>query len=319
MSHQGAADARRPEGLQGDPHRRWTAWSTSRCASRPTRRCWPPRPARRLSRPSSAASATFGLGRHGADLGDPAPSTTIIDYKTEILAASVRTVNHVKEAALIGADVMHRPRRRRCSALVKHPLTDKGSGTVPRRLGRRPARPSADLFASRAGRQTRPVRLLNCIRRRSRPRLRLTAAFDLPIHPFDKIPQRDRIVSDFGILCREEQRGRPAFNPLPQVSSSRSVPLQFVAVSAAKLLPFLRIVAEPAAQLRARRDVLQRHRSTPASSLRRPRGHGQSTRTLRSIVAVRSRLVNALHLQHDRSRATTKQRAHVRRSNRCLG
>jgi TalC/MipB family fructose-6-phosphate aldolase len=33
-------------------------WSTSRCASRPTRRCWPPRPARPSSRPSWAVMTT---------------------------------------------------------------------------------------------------------------------------------------------------------------------------------------------------------------------------------------------------------------------
>ncbi len=47
------------------------------------------------------------------------------DYQTEILAASVRTVNHVKDAALIGADVITAPPAT-LKALVKHPLTDKG-------------------------------------------------------------------------------------------------------------------------------------------------------------------------------------------------
>jgi transaldolase len=47
------------------------------------------------------------------------------DYKTEILAASIRTVNHVKQAALIGADVATVPPAT-LKALVKHPLTDKG-------------------------------------------------------------------------------------------------------------------------------------------------------------------------------------------------
>jgi transaldolase len=44
---------------------------------------------------------------------------------TEILAASIRTVNHVKEAALIGADVATVPPGV-LRALVAHPLTDKG-------------------------------------------------------------------------------------------------------------------------------------------------------------------------------------------------
>ena len=47
------------------------------------------------------------------------------DFKTEILAASIRTVNHVKQAALIGADVATIPPAT-LKALVKHPLTDKG-------------------------------------------------------------------------------------------------------------------------------------------------------------------------------------------------
>ena len=47
------------------------------------------------------------------------------DFDTEILAASIRTVNHVKEAAIIGADVATVPPAT-LRALVKHPLTDKG-------------------------------------------------------------------------------------------------------------------------------------------------------------------------------------------------
>ncbi|MCI5077634.1 fructose-6-phosphate aldolase [Oricola sp.] len=46
-------------------------------------------------------------------------------FQTEILAASIRTVNHVKEAALIGSDVATVPPSV-LKALVKHPLTDKG-------------------------------------------------------------------------------------------------------------------------------------------------------------------------------------------------
>jgi transaldolase len=45
--------------------------------------------------------------------------------KTEILAASIRTVNHVKQAALIGADVATVPPGV-LRALAAHPLTDKG-------------------------------------------------------------------------------------------------------------------------------------------------------------------------------------------------
>ncbi|MGB8818991.1 MAG: fructose-6-phosphate aldolase [Rhizobiaceae bacterium] len=47
------------------------------------------------------------------------------DFKTEILAASIRSVNHVKEAALLGADVATIPAST-IKALVAHPLTDKG-------------------------------------------------------------------------------------------------------------------------------------------------------------------------------------------------
>ncbi len=45
--------------------------------------------------------------------------------KTQILAASIRTVNHVREAAMIGADVVTVPPGI-LKTLVKHPLTDKG-------------------------------------------------------------------------------------------------------------------------------------------------------------------------------------------------
>lgn len=47
------------------------------------------------------------------------------DFATEILVASIRTINHVKDAALIGADVATVPPAT-LRALVKHPLTDKG-------------------------------------------------------------------------------------------------------------------------------------------------------------------------------------------------
>lgn len=47
------------------------------------------------------------------------------DYDTYILVASVRSANHVKEAALIGADYATAPAAV-LKSLVKHPLTDKG-------------------------------------------------------------------------------------------------------------------------------------------------------------------------------------------------
>ena len=47
------------------------------------------------------------------------------DFKTEILAASIRTVNHVTQCALIGADVITAPPSV-IKSLASHPLTDKG-------------------------------------------------------------------------------------------------------------------------------------------------------------------------------------------------
>ena len=46
-------------------------------------------------------------------------------YETEILAASIRNVNHVKECALVGADVMTAPPNV-IKNLANHVLTDKG-------------------------------------------------------------------------------------------------------------------------------------------------------------------------------------------------
>lgn len=48
-----------------------------------------------------------------------------LDLKTEILAASIRHVTHVKQAAMIGADIATVPPAV-LRALVHHPLTDKG-------------------------------------------------------------------------------------------------------------------------------------------------------------------------------------------------
>ena len=50
------------------------------------------------------------------------------DLSTDILAASIRTVGHVKDAAMIGADVATIPPNI-LRALVKHPLTDSGLAT----------------------------------------------------------------------------------------------------------------------------------------------------------------------------------------------
>lgn len=46
-------------------------------------------------------------------------------FKTKILAASIRTLEHVSEAAICGADVVTIPSRL-LSQLVKHDLTDQG-------------------------------------------------------------------------------------------------------------------------------------------------------------------------------------------------
>lgn len=50
------------------------------------------------------------------------------DFRTQILAASIRNANHVKEAALAGSDVATVPPDV-LKGLVKHPLTDKGLET----------------------------------------------------------------------------------------------------------------------------------------------------------------------------------------------
>lgn len=47
------------------------------------------------------------------------------DFRTEILAASIRSANHVKESAIAGADVATVPPSV-LKGLANHPLTDKG-------------------------------------------------------------------------------------------------------------------------------------------------------------------------------------------------
>ena len=47
------------------------------------------------------------------------------DFETEILAASIRTANHMKEAALGGADVATAPPKV-IQDMISHPLTDAG-------------------------------------------------------------------------------------------------------------------------------------------------------------------------------------------------
>jgi len=47
------------------------------------------------------------------------------DYSTQILAASIRNVTHVRDAAFAGADVATLPPTI-FRQLISHPLTDKG-------------------------------------------------------------------------------------------------------------------------------------------------------------------------------------------------
>jgi transaldolase len=46
-------------------------------------------------------------------------------FETQILAASIRSVNHVQDCALVGADVMTAPPGV-IKSMISHPLTDKG-------------------------------------------------------------------------------------------------------------------------------------------------------------------------------------------------
>lgn len=62
----------------------------------------------------------------GLDLiGDIRTIYDNFDFKTQILAASIRTANHVKDCALIGADVITAPPAV-IKGLASHVLTDKG-------------------------------------------------------------------------------------------------------------------------------------------------------------------------------------------------
>ena len=66
------------------------------------------------------------LGRDGMGLiEDIATIYANFDYSTEVLVASVRGVQHVVDAAMIGADVATVPPSV-VHAMFKHPLTDKG-------------------------------------------------------------------------------------------------------------------------------------------------------------------------------------------------
>ena len=95
------------------------------------RRCSRPKLARHISRPSldawmiSISMALISSKR----------SETIYDnysFTTKILAASIRNPLHVKDCALIGADVVTAPPNV-ISALASHVLTDKGLAAFPER------------------------------------------------------------------------------------------------------------------------------------------------------------------------------------------
>ena len=53
------------------------------------------------------------------------------DIKTQILAASIRTPNHLSQSAIAGADIATSPPST-FRDLIKHPLTDKGLETFSR-------------------------------------------------------------------------------------------------------------------------------------------------------------------------------------------
>jgi transaldolase len=66
------------------------------------------------------------LGQQGMELiGEIRALYDTQDYNTQILAASIRGPLHVKESALMGADVATIPPKV-FKALLNHPLTDKG-------------------------------------------------------------------------------------------------------------------------------------------------------------------------------------------------
>lgn len=66
------------------------------------------------------------LGQDGMGLiGEICDIYSNFGYATEVLVASVRSTQHVVDAAMLGADVVTLPPKI-LSALYKHPLTDKG-------------------------------------------------------------------------------------------------------------------------------------------------------------------------------------------------
>ena len=121
--HQGAADAGRVEGMPGDPQRPRPHGQRHACFSANQAL---------LAAKAGASFISPFVGRIDDTGSDGMELISEIrqiydnyDYKTEILTASIRSVNHVKQAALIGPDVITAPPAT-LRALVSHPLTDKG-------------------------------------------------------------------------------------------------------------------------------------------------------------------------------------------------
>ena len=61
----------------------------------------------------------------GGEIGDIRTIYDNYGFETQILAASIRSANHMKDAALIGADVATAPPAV-IKAMASHVLTDKG-------------------------------------------------------------------------------------------------------------------------------------------------------------------------------------------------
>ena len=71
--------------------------------------------------------ATVGITKHATELlGDIKTAFDNYDIKTEILAASVRHPDHVKQAILLGVDAITIPYKV-FKLMMDHPLTERGT------------------------------------------------------------------------------------------------------------------------------------------------------------------------------------------------